>query len=156
LFAGEDYRAEILTLIDTIFLQHAIEFFKQIIEAKLYGENITGDWYEKYFLNPQLDKAEFGVNAGLNIKSIENSYGTSRKDVVVEVSLEHYNDLKVIIEELIEAGENLEINLTIKFNGVGINLTLSETLIVINALAVKRAQIRGGAWSTAGKQTELP
>jgi hypothetical protein len=34
------------------------------------------------------------------------------------------------------------------------NLGISESLIVINTLAVKRAELRGGAWSTAGKQVE--
>jgi hypothetical protein len=33
-------------------------------------------------------------------------------------------------------------------------LNISESLIVINTLAVKRAALRGGAWSTAGKQVE--
>jgi hypothetical protein len=33
---------------------------------------------------------------------------------------------------------------------------LGESLIVINTLAVKRAELRGGLWSTAGKRVEKP
>ena len=46
--------------------------------------------------------------------------------------------------------------LTIKFKGVSVDLNVSESLIVINTLAVKRAAIRGGSWSTAGKRVEKP
>jgi len=35
-------------------------------------------------------------------------------------------------------------------------LNISESLIVINTLAVKRAEIRGGFWSTVGKKVEKP
>jgi len=39
---------------------------------------------------------------------------------------------------------------------VSVDLNVSETLIVINTLAVKRASLRGGLWSTAGKRVEKP
>ena len=35
-------------------------------------------------------------------------------------------------------------------------MNLGEILIVINTLAVKRAGLRGGLWSTAGKRVEKP
>jgi hypothetical protein len=38
--------------------------------------------------------------------------------------------------------------------GVSVDLNVSESLIVINTLAVKRAALRGGLWSTAGKSAE--
>ena len=44
--------------------------------------------------------------------------------------------------------------LAYKLNDVSIDLNINETLIVINALAVKRAALRGGLWSTAGKRVE--
>ena len=55
---------------------------------------------------------------------------------------------------MLEHEEDLCLTLTIKFNNVSVDLTINETLIVINTLAVKRAQIRGGAWSTMGKAAE--
>ena len=42
----------------------------------------------------------------------------------------------------------------IEFRGVSVDLNISESLIVINTLAVKRAALRGGLWSTAGKRAE--
>ena len=51
---------------------------------------------------------------------------------------------------------DLEIELTIRFDGVSVHLSLSETLIVVNTLGVKRSQIRSGAWSGLGKKLELP
>ena len=52
--------------------------------------------------------------------------------------------------------EDIDLSLTIKFNKVSVDLNINESLIVINTLAVKRAALRGGLWSTAGKQTEGP
>ena len=68
------------------------------------------------------------------------------------------------MEELYQSIENLvndendfqDINLTLKFNGVSVDLNVSESLIVINTLAVKRAALRGGLWSTVGKRVEKP
>jgi len=37
-----------------------------------------------------------------------------------------------------------------------VDLNLSESLVVINALAVKRAAVRGGYWAAAGKGAEKP
>jgi hypothetical protein len=59
------------------------------------------------------------------------------------------------INNLVEQGSDIDITLTIKFRGVSVDLNINESLIVINTLAVKRAELRGGAWSTAGKQVDL-
>ena len=40
---SEDYRIEIVTLINAEFLQYTIEFFKKIIEAKLKNKNT---WFD--------------------------------------------------------------------------------------------------------------
>ena len=48
----------------------------------------------------------------------------------------------------------IDLTLTIKMKGVSVDLNVSESLIVINTLAVKRAALRGGLWSTAGKSAE--
>ena len=44
LLKGEDYRIEVVTLINAEFLQFAIYFFKRIFDAKLKSQNITVDW----------------------------------------------------------------------------------------------------------------
>ena len=48
----------------------------------------------------------------------------------------------------------IDLTLTIKFKGISVDLNVSESLIVINTLAVKRAALRGGMWSTVGKRAE--
>ena len=41
LLMGEDYRIEVVTLIDVEFLQYAIGFFRRVVDAKLHHEDIT-------------------------------------------------------------------------------------------------------------------
>ena len=156
LLKGEDYRIEIIALINTEFLQFAIDFFKQIVESKLQNKDITDNWYKKIFLNPKLSPKEIAINSGLNKKTIHNMFNSSRKEIVIEASNNHYDILYASIKNLIIDQDNLELTLTIKFKGVSVDLNISESLIVINTLAVKRAELRGGLWSTAGKRVEKP
>lgn len=156
LLKGEDYRIEIVTLINAEFLQFAIGFFKKIIEAKLQSKDITHDWYKEAFLNPKLSASEIAINSGLNKKTIHNMFNSSTKEIVIDASNEHYDTLYNSIKELVETEHELELTLTIKFKGVSVDLNVSESLIVINTLAVKRAELRGGLWSTAGKRVEHP
>ncbi len=156
LLHGEDYRIEVVSLINAEFLQFAIDFFKKIVYAKLENENITVDWYKKVFLNPELSAKEIAINSGLNKKTIHNMFNSSTKEIIIDASNDHYDILYNSIKELIEHEQGLELTLTIKFKGVSVDLNISESLIVINTLAVKRAELRGGLWSTAGKRVEKP
>lgn len=156
LIKGEDYRIEIVTLIDAEFLQYAIEFFGKVVNAKLKNKNINIDWYQKELLNPYLPKNDIAINSGLNMKTISNMYNTAKKEIVLEAATEHYAALYKAINSLVESGNDINITLTIKLRQVSIDLDLNESLIVINTLAVKRAALRGGLWSTAGKRVEKP
>jgi hypothetical protein len=156
LLKGDDYRIEVVTLINAEFLQFAIEFFKKIIAAKLKNENISIDWYKKEFLNPNLPAKEIAINSGLNKKTIHNMFNSSTKEIIIDAANEHYDVLYESIKVLVETEHELELTLTIKFKGVSVDLNVSESLIVINTLAVKRAELRGGLWSTAGKRVENP
>ncbi len=156
LLKGDDYRIEVVTLINAEFLQFAIEFFKKIIDAKLKNENISIDWYKKEFLNPNLPAKEIAINSGLNKKTIHNMFNSSTKEIIIDAANEHYDVLYESIKALVETEHELELTLTIKFKGVSVDLNVSESLIVINTLAVKRAELRGGLWSTAGKRVENP
>lgn len=155
LLQGDDYRIEIVTLINAEFLQFAIGFFKRVAEAKLNNKNINTDWYKNEMLSTNLPADEIAINSGLNKKTITNMYNSGTREVVIEASYEHYDTLYNAINELTEV-EDLNLSLQIKFNKVSVELDINESLIVINALAVKRAALRGGLWSTAGKQTEGP
>ena len=156
LLKGEDYRIEVVTLINAEFLQFAVDFFKKIVNAKLKNKGITADWYKKEFLNPNLSARDIAINSGLNEKTIHNMFNSSTKEIVIDASNEHYDTLYEAIKNLVEAEHDLELTLTIKFKGVSVDLNVSESLIVINTLAVKRSALRGGLWSTAGKRVEKP
>ena len=151
---GQDYRVEIVNLINAEFLQYSINFFKKVVEAKLQNKDITIDWYKKEFLSETLPTEEIIIHSGLNKKTIHNMYNSSTRTVCIEASNEHYESLYHLINTLVNEEKDLNINLTIKFRNVSVELNLSESLIVINALAVKRAAFRGGLWSTAGKKVE--
>jgi hypothetical protein len=156
LLKGQDYRIEIVALINAEFLQFAIEFFKKVAQAKLDSQEITTDWYKETFLNENLSADEIAINSGLNKKTITNMYNSANKQVVIDASNEHYDTLYNAISDLIQSQEDIDLTLTIKFRQVSIELNINESLLVINTLAVKRAALRGGLWSTAGKRVEKP
>lgn len=154
LINSQDYRVEIVTLINAEFLQYAVDFFRRVVEAKLRNQSVTTDWYKAEFLNPNMPSDELIINSGLNKKTISNMYNSARREIVLEATMEHYEQLYDTINSLVEQGSDIDITLTIKLRGVSVDLNINESLIVINTLAVKRAELRGGAWSTAGKQVE--
>ena len=156
LLNGEDYRVEIIALINASFLDFAIDFFKKIVDAKIKNNDITGEWYKREFLSPSLPKRDIAINSGLNMKTISNMFNSGTKEVVIDASNEHYDQLYETIAELAQSNADLDLTLTIKFNKVSVDLNINESLMVINTLAVKRAALRGGLWSTAGKRVEKP
>ena len=151
---GQDYRIEIVNIINAQFLQFAVEFFKEVAKAKLDSKDITLDWYKAAFMNETLTSDEIAVNAGINKKTVYNMYRSSSRQVAIDASNAHFELLLETIQNLVEIEKEIDLVLTIKFKGVSVDLNVSESLIVINALAVKRAALRGGLWSTAGKQAE--
>jgi hypothetical protein len=151
---SQDYRIEIVNLINAEFLQFAVDFFKKIVTAKLNSEDITIDWYRKSFMDEDLPSDDIAINSGLNKKTISNMYGSATKTIVIEAANEHFESLYNNIQALVEIENEIDLILTIKMKGVSVDLNVSESLIVINTLAVKRAALRGGLWSTAGKSAE--
>jgi len=151
---GEDYRIEIVNLINAEFLQFSIDFFKKVVNAKLDCKDITIDWYKKAFLDESLPSDEIAINSGLNKKTISNMYRSATRQIVIEASSEHFELLYNSIKTLVETESDIDLKLTIKFQSISVDLNVSESLIVINTLAVKRAALRGGLWSTAGKSVE--
>jgi len=103
-----------------------------------------------------LPARDIAINSGLNKKTIHNMFNSSTKEIVIDASNEHYDALYEAIKNLVDTEHDLELTLTIKFKGVSVDLNVGESLIVINTLAVKRAELRGGLWSTAGKRVEKP
>lgn len=156
---GQSHRQAIFEEINREFVRHAVEFFTDVAHAKLKGEDLAAsdDWYEQQLLRSgRYTKEEVAVHAGIPMKTIENIHESTKANVVLDASLQNHQALRRTIEEILAAGEQPSITLTIKLRGVGVDLSLNESLIVINSLAVKRERIRGGMWSTAGKQLERP
>lgn len=157
LIKGEDYRIVTQTEINTRFLNYCIDFFKKVLEAKIHNQDITMDWYKSQFVMNEAHKpADRAIFAGINKKTITNMFNSGKKEIVISASEDSYDTLVSSIEHLLEENNNLDLQLSIKFNGVSVELNLNESLIVINSLAVKRAAIRGGAYSATGKNVEGP
>jgi len=151
---SQDYRIEIVHLINAEFLHFSIDFFKKIVDAKLNSEDITIDWYKKAFMDENLPSDDIAINAGINKKTISNMYGTANRTIVIEAANEHFESLYNNIQALVDMEKEINLTLTIKFKSISVDLNVSESLIIINTLAVKRAALRGGLWSTAGKSVE--
>ena len=151
-----NYRKEVTPIIDEVFLKFAIDFFKKVLSAKLNNIKINLDWYKKKFLSSELPKDAIAVHSGLNLKTITNEHGTTQKEIVINAAEEHYDYLKKLIQSIVEYESSFSLMLTIRLNRVSVDLTIEESLIVINALAVQRAKIRGGIWSSVGKKVEEP
>jgi hypothetical protein len=151
---SQDYRIEIVNLINAEFLQFATDFFKKVAYAKLDSKEITIDWYKKAFLNKRTGIKDYAIHSGLNSKTIKNMFGSETKTIVINASDEHFESLYKSIQSLVEMEKEIDLTLTIKMKNVSVDLNVSESLIVINTLAVKRAALRGGLWSTAGKSAE--
>ncbi len=153
---GLNHRSAVFEDINRHFLQYAIEFFADIARAKLKGEEINEpDWYLAALSNRSIAKDDIATRAGLPMKMIENVRESTRREVVLEEGLSNYQHLRSTMEELLALSAP-DIILTVKVGGVGIDLNVTESLIVINALAVKRDQIRGGMWSAVGNAVERP
>lgn len=152
---GQDYRGEVLALINAQFLDHVINFFKKLVEAKISHTRIDVDWYTANFLSESLPSIEIINNSGLNQKTIRNEIGSTSRSVVLDISRKHHAALIQLIDALAQKSD-LDLQLGIKFRGLSVDLNLSESVVVINALAVTRATLRGGAWSSVGKRVELP
>ncbi len=158
LIFGQDYREEVIRSINAVFLDFTVDFFKKIVQAKFNSENINLEWYKKYFINTKNFSAdEAAIFAGINKKTITNIYGSANKEIVINVANENFEYLSSLITELEQDSlSGLAITIKISYNGITVDLSLSESLIVINALATKKIQIRGGAWSSIGKKVEKP
>lgn len=158
LINGLDYRQEIINDINVKFFDFTLEFFKKLVDAKLNDAQINLDWYKKNFFNElNYTKDEIAIHAGMNLKTITNIYGGASRQIVIDVAKQNYDYLKNLIRKLeVDGADDLNIQIKITKNGVSVDLNLSESLLVLNALATKKIALRGGAWSAIGKRVEKP
>lgn len=158
LVQGEDYRDFVIKDINAKFLDFSIDFFKKIVKAKKDDISINLEWYKNTFLNTDnLATDEIAIYAGMNKKSITNIAGNAKKDTVIKFANNNFDYLMSIISELEkDVADKLNITIKLTHGKVNVALNLTESLIVINALATKKIALRGGAWSSIGKQVEKP
>jgi hypothetical protein len=156
LLRGEDYRIEVVGLIDATFIQFSIDFLKEVVSIRDAHTSEELNWYSEGFLNDSLSKEEIAINSGLNMKTIANMFNSATREVTIDASREHFSLLTDLVNELDTAEPGFTAQLDLKHLEKEAKLSLSELLIVMNAIAVKRAALRGGAWSTAGKRVEKP
>lgn len=155
ILTGQDHRDIIIDAIDGLFVSDVVQFFEQIVHAKLGHESISTEWYRNHFLDHgRFDKDELAWNGGLNVKTISNKRKSTRREIVVEEAIAHHDKFLALVDELQDSEIDVDLSLTLR--DVTVHLNLNESLVVINVLAVRRAALRGGVWSTAGKQVEGP
>jgi hypothetical protein len=158
LIKGNDYRGEVVNIINMFFLDFAVDFFKKIVAAKMKERNIDLAWYKKNFiLSDSISYDDKAIFAGINKKTITNIHGSATKEIILDVANKNFEYLSRLIVSL-EKESKTEIGISIKINykEVSVELSLTESLLVINALATKKVAIRGGAWSSIGKKVEKP
>lgn len=158
LLNGEDYRSEIVNNINAQFFDFSINFFKEIVKAKLNSNSIDLEWYKENFITKEnILPEDTAIYAGMNKKTINNIHGSATKEIVLNVAKSNFNYLSSLINELnLDNNEKLLIQIKITYNDISVELSLTESLLVINALATKKLAIRGGAWSSIGKKVEKP
>lgn len=158
LISGEDYREEVINSVNALFFDWSIKFFRQILDAKLTGHDINMNWYREYFIaSGNFSPEESAIFAGINRKTINNIYGKASREIVLNAAINNFNYLHSMLEELDHDSENsLAVSIKISYNNITVDLSLTESFIVINALATKKIQLRGSAWSSIGKRVEKP
>lgn len=157
LISGKDYREEVINAINVEFLDFTLEFFKKILNAKMNDTNINLDWYKKNFINnDEIKPDDAAIFAGMNKKTVSNIYGSATKEIMINVANSNIDYLESILNSLGCETENIGISIKISYKNISVELNLSESLLVINALATKKIALRGGAWSSIGKRVEKP
>lgn len=157
LISGKDYIEEVINAINVEFLDFALEFFKKILQAKMNDTNINLDWYKKNFINNnEIKPNEAAIFTGMNKKTVSNIYGSATKEIMINVANSNIDYLETILKSLGDSSENIGISIKISYKNISVELNLSESLLVINALATKKIALRGGAWSSIGKRVEKP
>lgn len=157
LLEGLDYRDEIINAINLEFFDFTLVFFKKILDAKLKNKSIDFTWYKKYFINNKdLKSDEAVIFAGINKKTISNIYGKTTKEIMLNIANANIEYLENMIQYLDNEDENIGISIKISYKEISVELNLSESLLIINALATKKIALRGGAWSSIGKKVEKP
>ena len=113
------------------------------------------NWYADEMFRTEADSKDLAAAGGLSLKAIGNIEGSQAKPVVLEASQLNHGRLLGILDELDESG-GYRFELNVNVDNTEMAFTFRESMVIINTLAMKRNQIRGGSWSSIGKQVETP
>ena len=156
LLPGVSHRLEVVDFGNNRFLEAAMAFLKKVATAKAKNKTIDADWYKDVLLDENLPKNEIATNAGINMKTIVNSYGSGKMGTVIDASNISYESIKRLVGNLIEKNSDTDMTIVINTPGGSAELDINESFTVISALAAKHAALGGGLWSSIGKQGEKP
>ncbi len=138
LLQSEDYHVEILTHINIDLIQEMIEYLNGLGQIKLQFQNDDIDEFKQLLLNYQpTDELVLNLDYDLD-KDMQYQLDTQ---ITLDYEREFFDSHYLFTEQPL----NIDLGMTFRFQNVSIHLTMAETLIVINTIAVKRAQLRGGA-----------
>ncbi len=151
---GENHRRVIFEGLNRQFLAYALDFFEQIAMAK--PSSGDSDWYRDIFIQHGISKEEISVRGAVPEKTVGNIHGSQRYDLVLEEAQKNVDYLRRTMAVLLDGDAPDGHFLVIDRGGEPVELTLEETLLVASALAVKYGKLRGGLWSSLGKQAEAP
>ncbi len=144
------YAVEIEDLHDCRFASDLASVFVPACATKIRCQSITLEWFNKEAQQVLKSNEKPPLYRGLTSQA--NQVDTNAN---ISEWFAHHRMLRNAIRELPQR-EEANVKVTFRVNQASIELDLDESLIVINTLAVKRAALRGGVWSTAGKQAEKP
>lgn len=152
------YRDEVINAVNAQFFDFTLKFFHEIVDAKFYGHDINLEWYREHFIDgDNVSPEDALIYAGLKRKTITNIYGTSAREVMINAARNNFAYLRAILDELEnDSANDLAVSISISHNDITVRLSLTESLLVINALATKKLQIRDEAWGAIGKRVEKP
>ncbi len=157
---GGNHRLAVFQQINRQFLDYALAFFDLARRSKVkWEETHEGDdeaaaWYKRFALEQASDRDDLQIVAGIPAKTVTNIYGGASQVTILNAAADNIQFLTDTLQELNalrKAGPAVRIAM-----GDGFEFTHSESLLIFNSLAVKRAQISGGNWSSVGMQVETP
>ncbi|MDE2650472.1 MAG: hypothetical protein OXI62_07130, partial [Chloroflexota bacterium] len=130
-----------------------MQYFKEIAYDKCAALDLRERNSHMAFVSGQRDDDRVVIDSPQELSV--GVYPTDR--VVATIRIAYPEELPEKIRILLKSDNtNLEYRPVLHRNGVNLHLSLEESLIVLNTLATKHAEIRGGAWSGLGKSLELP
>ena len=154
---GEDHRLAVEELINRRFFEWAVDFLRQVTAAKRLSDDTgAADWYSSVFLAHGVEKENISAYGAIPIKMVSNVYRSTKYEVVVDAARRNHSAMQRTLEELAALQDVQQVGLSVRVGDAAAALTLEESMVVLNALAVKRAHIRGSSWASLGTRAEVP